>query len=243
MSKELTTTNEKAVALMAPEGYQAPEINRDDVAIPSIVLWQKMTDIPEFDGDDVKPGEFVNPVTMERYGTAFEAAVIGYHITARIFGPKDPKTSRKETIRFSADGIHWNDNGDLIQPREFVWMEDGSNAVKSYHFLVLVKGSDIPGMLTFKGASAKNAKKLNSNLMFLKPTWRSWFKFESRSEETNGNKYFVLTSKPQPKASLSSDEFQLCADIYQSMKGVRISSYEMEENPETNAAPVVDSEF
>ena len=84
MSKELVKTETKAVALVAPEGYEAPEINRDDVAIPSIVMWQRTTEIAEFDGENVKPGDFVNPVTMEKYGTSFEAAVIGYHITARI---------------------------------------------------------------------------------------------------------------------------------------------------------------
>lgn len=229
MSKELVK-QEQEVAV--PENYEAPEMSREDIAIPSVVLWQKMTDIPEFEGENIKPGTFVNPVTGEIYGDSFEAAVISYHVTARIWGDVDKSTGRKPIARFSSDGVHWDDNGDIINGSEFAWREDGKNAVKSYHYLVVVKGTDMPAMVTFKGASAKNAKKLNSNLYFMRPSWKTWFHFSSKQEETNGNRYHVLTSKPQPKKLLNEEDAAFCADIYASVKGARISSYEMSANPE-----------
>ena len=232
MSKELITQEQQPMAVAIPENYQAPEMAKEDIAIPSIVMWQKMTDIPEFEGENIKPGTFCNPVTGEIYGDKFEAAIISYHVTARIWGDVDKATGRKTIARFSSDGIHWDDNGDIINASEFAWREDGKNAVKSYHYLVVIKGNDMPAMLTFKGASAKNAKKLNSNLYFMRPTWKTWFAFQSKEETTNGNKYYVLTSKPQPKAILSPDEAKYCEEIYLSIKGARITSYEMSANPE-----------
>ena len=129
--------------------------------------------------------------------------------------------------RYSRDGVHWDD-GTLIQPREFQFTEDGSHALKSYHYLVLIKGMEMPAMITFKGASAKFAKSLNANLMYMRPAWRCWFKFSSAVEEKNGNKYHIIQAKAQPKSVLDQENASLCFDLYESLTESTVSSPEME---------------
>ena len=218
--------NNKDVVMTIPDDYSM-EIDRSDIKIPSILLWQKMSDMPEFEGENVKAGMFVNPVTGDIYNGTFEGAIIRYYTTARIWGAKD-KDGRKEVERYSRDGIHWDDDGSQIKPNEFRWTEDGSHAVKSYHYLVLPKGSTIPSMITFKGSSAKFAKALNANLMFMRPSWRSWFKFFSALEEKNGNKYHVIQAKAQPKSMIDADSAQLALDLWTSTSQGVVSSPDMD---------------
>lgn len=218
--------NPKDVVISIPEDYSM-DIDRSDIKIPSILLWQKMSDMPEFEDEDVKPGMFVNPVTSEIYGKSFEASIIRFFITVRKYGEKD-KDGRKEVERYSRDGSHWDDDGSAIMPSEFKWTEDQSHAVKSYHYLVLPKGSAIPSMVTFKGSSAKYAKALNANLMFMKPSWRSWFKFFSAQEEKNGNKYQVVQAKAQPKMVVDSDTASTALELWMTTKENVVSSPDMD---------------
>ncbi len=220
--------NKNDVVMTIPDDYSM-EIDRSDIKIPSILLWQKMSDMPEFEGENVKAGMFVNPVTSDIYDGAFEGAIIRYYTTARIWGAKD-KDGRKEVERYSRDGVHWDDDGSRINPSEFRWTEDGSHAVKSYHYLVLPKGSTIPSMITFKGSSAKFAKSLNANLMFMRPSWRSWFKFFSAQEEKNGNKYHVIQAKAQPKSMIDEDSAKLALDLWTSTNQGVVSSPDMDKD-------------
>ena len=220
--------NKTDVIMTIPDNYSM-EIDRSDIKIPSILLYQKMSDMPEFEGENVKAGMFVNPVTGDIYNGSFEGAIIRYYTTARIWGAKD-KDGRKEVERYSRDGVNWDDDGSRINPSEFRWTEDGSHAVKSYHYLVLPKGSTIPSMITFKGSSAKFAKSLNANLMFMRPSWRSWFKFFSAQEEKNGNKYHVIQAKAQPKSMIDEDSAKLALDLWTSTNQGVVSSPDMDKN-------------
>ena len=85
--------NKNDVVMTIPDDYSM-EIDRSDIKIPSILLWQKMSDMPEFEGENVRAGMFVNPVTGDIYDGAFEGAIIRYYTTARIWGAKD-KDGRK----------------------------------------------------------------------------------------------------------------------------------------------------
>lgn len=225
MSDKITKQNSN---IAIPEGY-AMDIDKSDVRIPSIVLWQKISDMSEFEGENVKAGDFVNPVTGEIYGNSFECVIISYYTTARVFGEAG-ESGRREVKKFSRDGKHWED-GSLINPREFAWKEDGSHAVKSYHYLVLIKDSIMPAMITFKGASAKFAKNLNANLMYIRPSWRSYFKISSALEEKSGNKYHVIQAKAQPKASASEADVSTAAQLWESSREF-VSSPEMEKDNE-----------
>ena len=210
--------NPKDIIISVPDDYSM-DIDRSDIKIPSILLWQKMSDMAEFEGENVKAGDFVNPVTGDIYGSNFEGAVIRYYTTARVYGEKG-EDGRKEVVKYSRDGVHWDNDGSIINPSEFRWTDDGSHAVKSYHYLVLPKGSTIPSMLTFKGSSAKFAKALNANLMFMRPSWRSWFK------------YHVVQAKAQPKMMGDEASASIALELWASTGQSVVSSADMDKNHE-----------
>ena len=227
-TKVAKQTKAEITQILTPDGYEM-ELSQDDIKTPSIVLYQKMTDMIEFEDSDVKAGEFVNPVTGDIFGTSFEAVVVKVHVTARVFGDKDPETGRKEVLKFSRDAVNWDD-GSRITPIEWKWTEDGSHAVKSYHYLVIVKGHEMPALLTFKGASAKHAKTLNANLMYMRPSWRAWIRFSSAVEESNGNKYHVIQSRAQPKSIVEPEVASLSFGLYQTLaSGAVLRSNELED--------------
>ena len=227
-NKTMTKKEETQITtqIEVPDNYHL-DFEQDDIKTPSILLYQKMSDMIEFEDANVKAGDFVYPVTGEILGKEFEACIVRPFVTARVFGEPD-ESGRKTTIKFSRDGKFW-DTGERIQPSEFAWKEDGSHALKSYHYLVVVKGSDMPAMVTFRGASAKFAKTLNANLMYMKPSWRTWFKFSSAVEEKGGNKYHVIQSKAQPQDTIDPETAVLALNLYESMvKGATVSSSDMD---------------
>ena len=230
MSNVSKVNNQVATTFDVPDDYDLG-IAREDVKIPSVILWQKISDMAEFEGEDVKAGEFVNPVTVDNYGTSFEGAVIKYFVSARVFGDIDKDTGRKELLKYSREARLCED-GTPIQPSEFQWKDDGSHALKSYHYLVLIKGVDMPALLTFKGASAKFAKSLNANLMYTRPSWRSWFKFTSKVEDGEKGKYYVIQAKAQPKKQLDQNSANACLGYYSSITSDTMTSPEMEKSVE-----------
>ena len=200
------------------------------------MLWQKMSDMAEFEDSGVKPGDFVCPVSGDILGKSFHGAVIKAHVTARVYGEAGAD-GRKEVLKYSSDGVNW-DNGDRIQPSEFAWQgENPPTALKSFHYLVIVKelfekGFELPAIVTFKGASAKNAKTLNANLLYARPAWNCWIKFSSSTEEKNGNKYCLLQSVRLPKRIVSPEVAGACFDVYTSLQNKVVTSEEMESKKE-----------
>ena len=226
---------ENAVSTIAiPDDYDVG-ISREDVKMPAILLWQKMSEMVEFEDASVKAGQFVCPVSGDVLGTSFEGAVIKSFATAKMLGEPDD-SGRRTVERFSSDCISWND-GARIMPNEFAWQGgEPPKALKSFHYLVIAKelfekGFELPAIVTFKGTSAKHAKTLNANLLYAKPAWRSWTKFFSAVEEKNGNRYHIMQSKNQPKRLVSDDVAQMCFDTYVSLKNQTLTSSEMEATP------------
>ena len=234
----MTTTNtrKKQSNLPATVNFDMPEnydsgIKQEDVQIPSIILLQKMTELVELEEKNWKPGQFYNMAT-DKVTDSFSGLVVKYFVTVRLLGEKDRSTGRAELLRFSADGIHWNDNGEVINPSEFQYSEEKPFARKSFHYLVLLRGEDMPVMLTFKGASAKMGKRFNTHLIRTVPMWRNYFTFKSTEEENAGNKYHILQAVPMPKKGCSQAEADLCRGFWSLSNESKVVSHEMNETNE-----------
>jgi len=215
-----------------PDDYSL-NISSDDIKIPSIILLQKMTDLVELEDRNWKAGQFYDMGTDEIINGNFKALILNYYVTARLLGERDAQTGRAETLRFSGDGVHWDDTNEIIKSAEFKWNEDGNYTKKSYHYLILRYGCDMPTMLTFKGASAKMAKTLNMHLTRMKPAWRNYFVISSSQEENQGNKYYIVKGNPKPKDVVDQITANMCLEFWKMSQAQRISSYEMMENTDT----------
>ena len=218
------------------DDYQGLALQSKDVVLPHIQLLQKGVEWEELDDIAWKPGDFFNSATNEVTKGAFEALVIDMKVTTRMSGPKDAG-GRREVIKFSSDGIHWDDDGSLIVPAD----RQGNNkedyldgaAVDTYHYVIIVKDTDFPILLTFKGASYQNAKTMNIALKMLskdkiKPTWCVWTKFSSEQGESKGNKFYKLKGTVQPKKPLQNQDLaDLAFGTWEANQTRRVVSEEM----------------
>jgi len=202
-------------------------IEQDDIQIPSLILLQAGTDLSELADTPWKKGQFYDMATDELLDKV-EGLVVGYKVTARLFGPKQ-QNGRADMIRFSSDGKHWDDSGDLITPDEFKYREDGEFAKKAFSYLIIRKGQEFPVMVTFKGASAKNAKKLNSHLARMRPSFRSYFSFFSTHEEGDGNNWYEIHALPQPKKVPDEKSLELASEMFNMIANTKVANEELQE--------------
>jgi len=235
MSTAVTKKQSSAVSVVdfgLGDDYQGLELQSKDVVIPHIQLLQKGVEWEELNDVAWKPGDFYNSATDELIKGSFEALVIDMRVTTKMGGPQpDPKV-RRETIRFSSDGIHWDDDGSPITAAD----REGKNphdflenvAIDSYHYIVILKDTDFPVLLTFKGASYRNAKSLNFALSRLQPTWKCWTKFYAEDGQSGDNKFKKLVGKVQPKALLTDQDMAVLAlETWKASKGQRLKSKEL----------------
>lgn len=214
-----------------PEDYAGIELQSKDIVLPHIQLLQKGVEWEELNDVAWKPGDFFNSATQEVMKGSFEALVVDMMVTTKMMGPKD-NDGRRELVKFSADGVHWED-GSMItaEDRKSNDPEDFLNgaAVDSYHYIVIQKGTDFPILLTFKGASYRNAKSLNFALSRLVPTWKCWTKFYSEEGVSGANKFKKLVGKVQPKKVLADQDMAtLALETWKASKNQRIKSRELE---------------
>ena len=233
-TKEVTKATSSAVSKIdfgIDESYQGLELQSNDVVLPHIQMLQKGVDWEELNDIPWKAGDFFNSATSDVLKGSFEALVVDMKKTSRMSGPKG-QDGRRETLKFSSDGVHWDD-GSLITPddRKSGDGEDFLNgtAVDSYHYVIIMKGTDFPILLTFKGASYRNAKTMNFALSRLQPTWKCWTKFYAEDGESNGNKFKKLVGKVQPKRLLEDQDMAtLALETWKASKNQRIKSKELE---------------
>jgi len=229
----VANTAKNGVAVMdfnLPEGYGGLELQSKDVVLPHIQLLQKGVEWEELNDIAWKPGDFYNSATCEVIKGSFEALVVDMKVTTKMMGPKDAD-GRRETLKFSSDGLHWDDGTAITQAdRKSDDPEDFLNgaAVDSYHYIIIVKGSDFPIILTFKGASYRNAKTMNFALNRMQPTWKCWTKFSSEEGVSGANKFKKLVGKVQPKALLTDPDLAtLALETWKAAKTRRVVSEDM----------------
>ena len=220
------------------DDYQGLELQSKDVVLPHIQLLQGKIEWEELNDIAWKQGDFWNSATNEIMGQSFEALVIDMKITTRMSGPKD-RGGRRETIKFSSDGIFWDDGEKITaEDRKGTNKEDylDGAAVDSYHYVIIVKGTDFPILITFKGASYRNAKTMNFALNRMTPTWRTWTKFSSEDGESNGNSFKKLKGVIQPKKSLEDQDLAvLCNETWKASQTRRVVSDDMTADADTDS--------
>ena len=208
------------------ENYTGLQVQQKDIVLPRIQMLQKGVDWEELNELAWKPGDFYHTGLNELIKGSFEAIVVDMKVTTAMHGPKDPN-GRREIIKFSSDGIHWDDDGSRIldSERKATDKDDYLNgvAVDSYHYVIIAKGTDFPVLITFKGASYRNAKTLNFSLSRMRPTWKCWTKFYAEDGESNGNKYKKLVAKVQPKKLLEDQDLAtLALETWQASNSNRV---------------------
>ena len=194
-------------------------LDLSDITLPAIILWQPLTNIEGLEGEQ---GDLVNSVTAQNYGNELTAFVVDVWKTAREYGGRD----EREIVRFSSDGKHWDDDGSVISADSLRFKNGEPPEVSVlYHYLVIIDGEMLPAVVTFKGASIRNGKKLNTLLSVTKPYWCNAFKFRSVNTQNDKGRYAVLQAFRSTKRP-SSTIARMCQEFYHINRKSRIRSYE-----------------
>lgn len=230
MPNEKPAPRSKPVTDVAIPSDFSHNLDLSDISLPSIILWQSMTDVEGLTGE---PGEFVNSVTTTNYGKELLAYVVDVWKTARLYGGED----NREIVRFSSDAKHWDDDGSEIPASMFRFRNgEPPEAATLYHYLVIIPDENIPAVITFKGASTKNGKNLNTLLSITRPYWKNAFKFVSHSTQNEKGKFEILQAVLNPKAP-SRKIAKMCEEFFHINRTARVKSYEtdevLEEPPES----------
>jgi len=212
MTKAVTKQADSALSTinygLEGEEYNGLALDTQDVVLPHIQLLQKGVEWEELEDINWKPGDFYDSSISELVKGPFDALVVDMKKTSRMSGPKGDG-DRRETLKFSSDGIHWDD-GEIITADDRKAKDDkdflNGTAVDTYHYVVIRKGTDYPILLNFKGSSYRNAKSMNFALNRMSPAWKCWTKFSTEDGESNGNKFKKLVGKVQPKAMLQDQD-------------------------------------
>ena len=209
---------ERESTVPVPEDFKH-QLDLSDITLPSIILWQSMTAVEGLDG---QPGDLVNSVTTENYGNELAGFVVDIWKTAREYGGKDDR----EIVRYSSDGKHWDDDGSAISPDSLRFKNGEPPEVSVlYHYLVIIDDEALPAILTFKGASSKYGKNLNSMLTVTKPYWAHAFTFRSVLTQNEKGKFAVLQavrSVETPSETIA----KMCSEFYDINRQTRVKSYE-----------------
>lgn len=220
------------------ENYTGLQVEQNDIQIPRIQLLQKGIEWEELNDVAWKPGDFFNSLSGKVIKDGFEAVIVDMKKTTKMHGPAD-KFNKREVIKFSPDGKYWED-GTMItaEDRHSNDKNDFLNgtAVDLYHYIILLKNEDSPFVITFKGASAQQAKVMNTALQYQTPLWRCWVKFSAiEAVNKGGDKYKKLVGKVQPKKMLEDQDIANKAlELYNLSQSQRVVSDEMKPDTETD---------
>jgi len=216
MSEEIQERSESTVP--APDDFHH-RLDLGDIKLPSIILFQFQTHIEGLEGE---PGNLVNSVSCENYGDQLTGFVVDIWKSVREYGGRDDR----EIIRFSRDAVHWDDDGSKIPSDAFLFRDGQPPEVSLlYHYLIIIDGEMIPAVVTFKGASIKNAKKLNTLLTVTRPYWAKAFIFQSVSTQNDKGRFFVLQAAltdQEPTPTIA----KMCNEFYHINRQRRVKSYE-----------------
>ena len=175
----------------------ADNLTSSDVQVPSLILFQKMTDM---DGD-YKEGDMIHSISGDVLGSAkspLELIVADCYLTQVWYEGKNWIKTMDWDAAMEADPYESIVDGIKIKKQ------------KCFNYVCFqaldVREIEIPGeavqylssplIVKFKGASGKFGKKFNSTLMdyaaFGKPSWVVSFNLTTHSEENEHGKFMVL---------------------------------------------------
>jgi len=205
-------------------------VSREDLVLPRIKLLQVLS--PEFSEGKGKPGEMVNSLTGENYGTEMIFIPVLHYKNRFLFGERTPGA---QILCGSDDGILPNTQYGPVKSKECVecplqgWTEGKKGEPQRpecalfYNFVILKDGKTPIG-LSLGSSKIKVAKKLLSTVRYLGPNLDLFslkFVLKTRLEKTGKGEFFNFVIDPRGFAS--KEEFAFAAEVYASLSKVKVS--------------------
>lgn len=235
---EETRNEGKSLARVAPtshlvtpdEMYGLEGLDREDLTLPRIKLLQAGSD--EMASSSASPGEWLNTLSGQSYGTQFEFVPISVRKSRTLFAENrdDPPICRSADSFVSIDGHQC-----LIEcPHNKAWeWINGTppRCTMGYNYLVIPIVDTSPAITTLMKTSFKAGKALNTLLVAARcPAWHFLYEFYSIRESNQKGSYFVaaVRKKIENGKPVPTDEAmrKTAEAFYRMMKTGRISTEE-----------------
>jgi hypothetical protein len=241
IGQEETTPNEEKSLVVAPTSqlvapdamYGLEGLEREDITLPRIKLAQAMSD--EVSNGNAAPGEWLNTLSGQSYGTQFEFVPISVWKSRTYFAENrdDSPICRSADAFTSIDGHKC-----LIEcPHNKAWeWVNGTppRCTMGYNYLVMPIVDTFPAITTLMKTSFKAGKALNTLLIAARcPAWHWVYEFYSVKESNPRGTYYVaaVRKKIEDGKPVPTDEAtrETAEAFYQMMKAGRIDTEEKNE--------------
>ena len=236
--QEERTINENKGLAVAPtshivtpdEMYGFEGLEREDITLPRIKLMQALSD--EVSNGNASPGEWLNTLSGQSYGTQFEFVPISVWKSRTLFAEnRDDSPLCRSTDGF----LSVNGHRCMTEcPHDNAWeWKDGAppQCTLGYNYLILPVDDPFPATVTLDKSSFKTGKALNTLMMAARcPAWFWIYEFYSVRESNQKGSYFVaaVRKKIEDGKPVPTDEAmrEMAEGFYRMMKSGRIDTDE-----------------
>jgi hypothetical protein len=212
------------------EMYGLEGLEREDITLPRIKLAQALSD--EVSNGNASPGDWLNTLSGQSYGTSFEFIPISVWKSRTYFA----ENRDDSPICRSADGFTSVDGHKckIECPHNRAWeWNDGMPPLCTlgYNYLVIPIVDPFPAITTLMKTSFKAGKALNTLLVAARcPAWHWVYEFYSVKESNSRGTYYVaaVRKKVEDGKPVPTDEErrETAETFYHMMKQDRIDTEE-----------------
>lgn len=209
--------------------YGLEGLEREDITLPRIKLTQAMSD--EVSNGNASPGEWLNTLSGQSYGTQFEFVPISVWKSRTLFA----ENRDDSPICRSADGFVSIDGHQcLIECPHKAWEWINGTPPRctlGYNYLVIPIVDTFPAITTLMKTSFKAGKALNTLLVAARcPAWHWVYEFYSVKESNSRGTYYVAAVRKKiddGKPVMTDETMRETAEtFYHMMKAGRIDTEE-----------------
>lgn len=221
------------------EMYGLEGLDREDITLPRIKLLQAMSD--EVTDSNASPGQWLNTLSGQSYGTQFEFIPISVWKSRTLFA----ENRDDSPLCRSADGFVSVDGHRCMTecPYNKAWeWKNGTPppCTQGFNYLILPVDDPFPAITTLMKTSFKAGKALNTLLVAARcPAWYWVYEFYSIRESNPRGTYYVaaVRKRVEDGKPIPTDEAmrETAEAFYRMMKAGRIATERESEDFSTEA--------
>ena len=230
MSKDLVVPSaaEQELAL----AMKADLEGETDLVVPVLKVCQSLT--AEVVEGDAKPGDFLNSLTQENYGSEISFVVAAYQKgrfysdkeTGRsyaAFGPVAPESWPEEYAGRAFTEIDDAEERfrDLVNAEKIEW-GTGPKISTTHNFIGYVVDSEVPVRLSLMRTNNGAARKLKTMLRFAAAPWDAVFILKTEAQRSSRNEPFQSVTVKQGEKT-TAEQRSMAVAIAQAVAGNRVA--------------------
>lgn len=244
MSKDLVAASEaeKELALAVKADLES----ETDLVVPVLKVCQSLT--AEVVEGDAKPGDFINSLTQENFGSEIEVVIAAYQ-KGRFYSDKE--TGRSYAAIGTVAPDNWPEEyagrafseiddaeerfRELVNAEKIEW-GTGPKISTTHNFLGYVVGSDVPIRLSLMRTNNSAARKLKTMLRFAAAPWDQTFVLKTEAQRSSRNEPYQSVAVKQGNKT-TAEQREMAVAIALAVKSNRVSGGDADALEDAPAKP------